>query len=45
MTDDGGLKVIRIKMPKPKQKGWSFLGIQGDELVYYRRKHSKEPTK
>jgi hypothetical protein len=38
---NGGPKVIRIKMPKPRQKGWQFIGLQGDELVFIRRKWAK----
>ena len=38
-------KVIRIPLPKPKQKGWKFIGIQGKELVYIRRTWDKKGKK
>lgn len=38
-------KVIRIPIPKPKQRGWQFIGIQDNELVYIRRKWKKSTLK
>ncbi len=43
-------KVIRIPLPRPKQRGWQFIGIQNNcgklELVYIRRRwKNKEKEK
>ncbi len=42
--DNGGLKVKRISIPKPKQRGWKLMDIQGNELVYIRRRWNKTIT-
>ncbi len=42
--DQGGLKVIRIPIPKPKQKGWRLMDVQGKELIYIRRSWEKTIT-
>jgi len=41
MKDRFPVKILRFPIPKPKQRGWQFLGIQGNNLVYIRRKWTK----
>lgn len=38
---DAGSKVIRIPIPRPKQRGWMRMSDQNEYLIYIRRKWKK----